>query len=317
MSMSRGDAPLDVSVVIATFTEKRWDDLMAAIASVRRQSRVPRELIVVVDHNAALAEHLRAEVPDAVVVENHGARGATGSRNVGVAMASGDVVAFLDDDAEAEADWLQELIPPFEVDENVIGVGGRLQPKWMGKQPRWFPEEFNWVVGCTYRGMPSAVAPVRNFIGANMAFRRYVFESVQFYTGIGHVGGRPLGGSDPDICIRVARQFPGRKLLYLPSALVRHRAHPERARFGYFRSRCYSEGWSKAILRGLFGADALSSERTYTIRTLPAGVLRGLGQALRGDIGGAQRSAAIVAGFGFTVAGFIAGSIGRSRTTET
>jgi GT2 family glycosyltransferase len=301
--------PLSVSVIIATFSEKRWDDLLASIASVKRQTRAPSEILLVVDHNPALAERLRSEAPGIGVTENDGPPGATGSRNAGVAVASGDILAFLDDDAEAEPDWLEELVAPFEADERIIGVGGRLQPKWMGHAPRWFPDEFNWVVGCTYRGMPTKAAPVRNFIGANMAFRRYVFERVQFFTGIGHVGGRPLGGSDPDICLRVARAWPDRTLLYLPSALVQHRAHSERARFGYFRSRCYSEGVSKALLRRMFGGSALSSERSYTARTLPAGVLRGLGEALRGDVGGAQRSAAIVAGFWYTVAGFVAGTV--------
>ena len=308
--------PVGVSVIIATFDDRRWDDLMASIDSVRRQTVAPHELLVVVDHNSALAERLRMQVPEARVVENLAAPGASGSRNTGVEHARGDVVAFLDDDAEAEPTWLQELLAGFE-DPKVIGVGGRLQPLWMSGQPRWFPEEFNWVVGCTYLGMPTAASPVRNFIGANMAFRRHAFDAVKFYTGIGHVGGRAIGGSDPDVCLRVARQFPGHVLLYQPSALVRHRAHSERARFRYFQSRCYSEGLSKAIVRRIFGGRALSTERSYTAKTLPLGVMRGLGQAARGDIGGAQRAAAIVAGFGFTVAGFIVGSVRRPRIVST
>ena len=51
-------------------------------------------------------------------------------------------------------------------------------PFWSANQPFWFPEEFNWVIGCTYRGMPTKNAPVRNLIGANMSVRKDVFTKV-------------------------------------------------------------------------------------------------------------------------------------------
>ena len=41
----------DISVVICAYTEDRWDDLVAAVASVQGQSESPREIVVVVDHN--------------------------------------------------------------------------------------------------------------------------------------------------------------------------------------------------------------------------------------------------------------------------
>lgn len=307
---------LSVTVIITAFTEERWDDMMAAVESVRRQTLRAHQLILVIDHNEALTKRLAAEVPDAQVVENRVARGVTGSRNVGVRLATGDIVVFLDDDAEAQPDWLAKLLAPYD-DPRVIGVGGRLDPLWTAGQPRWFPEEFNWVVGCTYRGMPTQPAPVRNFIGANMSFRRDIFDEVEFFTGIGHVGHRTIGGSDPDFCLRVARRWPDRVLLYHPEAVVRHRAHAVRGRFAYFRSRCYSEGLSKAIIRRNFGGRSLSSERTYTTRTLPHGVLRGVGEAVRGDLSGALRASAIVAGLAFTTAGFVVGSLTRTRLSKT
>ena len=301
-------APGRVSVIITAFTLDRWDDLSAAVASVRQQTLSPTELLVVIDHNEELADRVRAEHRDVQVIENRHTRGVTGSRNIGVRATTGDIVAFLDDDAEAEPDWLEKLVEPY-ANGNVIGVGGSLEPRWTAGRPRWFPPEFNWVVGCTYLGMPTAPAPVRNFIGANMSFRREVFDAVEFFTGIGHVGHRTIGGSDPDFCLRVKRRWPDRVLLYQPSAVVHHRAHAARGRFAYFRSRCYSEGLSKAILRRLFGGAALGSERTYTTRVLPRGVLRGVRDAMRGDTAGAQRAGAIVAGLAFTTAGFIVGSI--------
>src|SRR5581483_7826900 len=88
-----------------------------------------------------------------------------------------DAIAFLDDDAAADPSWLAELLRGYQ-ERDVLGVGGRIDPAWSTKRPRWFPEEFAWVVGCTYRGIPSHPSPVRNLIGANMSLRRSVFDAV-------------------------------------------------------------------------------------------------------------------------------------------
>ena len=69
----------------------------------------------------------------------------------------------------------------------MTGVGGLTRPLWAtGARPRWFPEEFNWVVGCSYRGMPTGRARIRNVMGGNAAFRREVIGAVGgFSTAIG------------------------------------------------------------------------------------------------------------------------------------
>ena len=117
-------AASDVSVVICCYTEARWDDLREAIDSVARQTVPPREIAVIVDHNPRLYERLRAELSTLLIVENREGRGLSGGRNTGIAVTTGAVVAFLDDDAAAEPDWLQRLTEPY-ADPQVLGVGGR------------------------------------------------------------------------------------------------------------------------------------------------------------------------------------------------
>uniref|UniRef100_UPI0015860E46 glycosyltransferase family 2 protein n=1 Tax=Streptomyces sp. TRM64462 TaxID=2741726 RepID=UPI0015860E46 len=99
------------TVVICVYTEDRWDDILAAVGSVRRQSRPALETLLVVDHNPALLERLTKEYGDDVeevrVLANAGPRGLSAGRNTGIAAARGDIVAFLDDDAVAERDWLR------------------------------------------------------------------------------------------------------------------------------------------------------------------------------------------------------------------
>ena len=296
------------SVIICAYTLDRWDALVAAVASIRRQTLQPDQIIVVADHNPPLRDRVQAELPGILAVPNHEERGLSGARNSGIGAASGDIIAFLDDDAVAEPNWLAALQRAY-ADEHVLGVGGAIRPIWQDGQPRWFPEEFLWVVGCSYAGMPTAASPVRNMIGANMSFRRRVFFDIGgFRTGIGRVGKRPLGCEETELCIRVLQRWPDGIILYEPSACVGHRVPAGRSRPSYFWSRCYSEGLSKSIVSRLVGADAgLATERSYTFRTLPAGVMRGVQDTLRGRPEGLARAAAIVAGLGVTTAGFLVG----------
>ncbi|MEK7786590.1 MAG: glycosyltransferase family 2 protein [Chloroflexota bacterium] len=294
---------INVSVVVCTYTESRWDYLETAAGSLQRQNTRPLEIIVVVDHNPKLMERVQANFPDIVVVENQQERGLSGARNSGIAAAQGAVIAFLDDDAIATPDWIEQLCVAYS-DSNVVGVGGMIEPFWQGGRPAWFPTEFDWVVGCTYRGMPETAAPVRNLIGANMSFRRKVFDEL----GTFRLG---YGCDETDFCIRVRQRWPEKVLLYRPAAKVIHQVPASRANWGYFRSRCYFEGGSKAVVSWLVGAqDGLSSERAYTFRTLPLGIIRGLKDTLlKRRQAGLERAGAIIAGLAITTSGYLMGKI--------
>jgi glucosyl-dolichyl phosphate glucuronosyltransferase len=305
------DAALAVSVVICAYTEDRWEDLVAAVESARRQSVLPQEVLVVVDHNPGLLARARANLP-CLVTENNGPRGLSGARNSGVAIAQGDLIAFLDDDAMAAPDWLERLIAAYR-DEHTIGVGGAVEPLWSVEQPpRWFPDEFLWVVGCTYRGMPQRDGMVRNTIGANMSFRREAFEVAGgFQQGVGQVGASLHRCDDTEFCIRLSQCCPGRHFRYEPAARVHHRVPASRANWRYFRERCYTEGESKALIARLVGSqDGLAAERVYAVRVLPWGIARNLADSLlRRDPMGVARAGAIALGLAFTLAGYVAGTL--------
>lgn len=315
------DTPVDVSVVICAFTEQRWDDVLQAVASVQEQKTAAREILLVIDHNPQLYARLRAEFRDpdsgVTVIENAHAQGLSGGKNTGIAAARGSVVAFLDDDAVAEPDWLTRLLDGY-ADPRVLAVGGATYPDWRGgSRPAWFPREFDWVVGCSYRGMPATTTPVRNPFGGNSSFRRWVFTTVGgFTTGIGRAGSnRPLGCEETELSIRLHQRHPDAVVLYEPRAVIWHKVPTARATWRYFRARCYAEGLSKASVTGRVGAaDGLASERTYTLRTLPAGAARGLLDTLKGQPAGLARSAAIVLGLAATASGYAVGKARERRT---
>jgi hypothetical protein len=296
-----------VSVVICAFADERWDDTLAAVASVQAQRPAPHEVIVVVDHNPGL--HARfASTLDVTVVENQESRGLSGGKNTGLGMATGDVVAFLDDDAVAEPGWVAALAGPF-ADPDVLGVGGLTLPAWATSRPRWWPEEFDWVVGCTFVGRDPGV--VRNLLGGNASFRRSLFHLAGgFPAHIGRSGGkRPLGCEETEFCIRASQRRPGGKFVFDPQAVIHHRVPIVRQRFAYFRARCYAEGLSKALVAQSVGVSAgLAAERTYAAVALRRGVLRGVRDGMAGDAAGFRRAGAILAGLAYTTAGYLVGT---------
>jgi hypothetical protein len=223
------------------------------------------------------------------------------------------LLSFLPSAPTAAPDWLEQLLAGY-CSPNTLGVGGAIEPHWQSRRPRWFPEEFDWVVGCTYRGMPSEPAPVRNLIGCNMSFRRQVFDQIGgFRDEIGRVGAQPFGCDETELCIRLRQRLPHAQLLYMPAARVHHDVPAARARWVYFRERCLLEGRSKALVARLVGAgDGSATERAYALRTLPRGFARGLYAALLDcDLSGIARAGAIGLGLAITTAGYIQGMAGQ------
>ncbi|UVE94086.1 glycosyltransferase family 2 protein [Dietzia sp. B32] len=303
------------TVVVCANSSDRYPQLVAAVGSVLEQSRPPAEVIMVIDHNPDLLGRVTRRFPDLVAVENSGPQGLSGARNTGTARARGDIVAFLDDDAEADPGWLEAMTAHFARPE-VLGVSGFAEPQWAVGRPGWWPDEFDWVVGCSYRGLPLRPEPVRNLMGCAMALRRDVVRAAGgFDTALGRTRSGAAGCEETELCIRAAGIFPGGVFLHEPAARVRHHVPASRGTLGYFRSRCFAEGVSKRLVTRRTGAgNGLASEYTYTTRTLPAGVVRNLARALRGDPAGVLRAAAIGYGLGATMAGFLTAPGRRTRT---
>ena len=164
------------------------------------------------------------------------------------------------------------------------------------------------MVGCSYTGQPTAVAPVRNFLGCNMSMRRDVMVLVDgFNSAVGRVGSKPTGCEETELCIRISQRRPSAQLLFDPEMRVLHTVSTERTTFRYFARRCYHEGRSKAMVSRLVGtADGLSSERTYVLKVLPKAVVRGVASF---SVSGLVRSTVVIAGVVLTALGYAKGRV--------
>lgn len=301
--------PLSVTVVICAYTSERWGMLLDVIESVRHQTMSPDQVLVVIDHNEELHERLVEIVDDVTIVESAGQPGLSGARNTGVALAESDIVAFLDDDAEAAPDWLERLLALYD-DPDVLAVGGKVVPLWESGRPGYFAEELDWIVGCSHRGLPRVASEVRNVIGANMSFRLEVLRQVGgFNQSLGRKGTLPLGCEETEICIRSTMGMPGSRIVYEPAALVRHHVPPERGTVRYMLSRSWSEGISKAQVSHIVGQKrALGPERRYVRSILPRAVFSGIRDWSKGENPhGLGRAGSVLAVLAFTSAGYLRG----------
>lgn len=301
----------EVTVVIICHDLARWPFLEAAVASVIAQGA--SSLIIGVDHNPQLEERIRERWPHVRIVPNRHQRGASGTRNCAAEWVTTRFIAFLDDDVVAWPHWLDRLLA-IMADPTVVGAGGRVVPMWQDGAPRWFPEEFGWVIGTSFKGLPESTSPIRNVWGGNMIARREAFEAVGgFRTTFGKVGDRARP-EDTDLCIRMSAVVPGGHWMYVPEAEVGHQVPAARTRFGYFVDRSYHEGRGKVELDDLAGEDdVLADERSYLTRTLPAGVRDGVVDAVRGDAAGLARAGAILVGVAAAGVGAAAGRLASFR----
>jgi len=253
-----------VSVIICAYTMERLNDIYEAVDSVLAQTLKPHEVILVVDHNGELYQELKDHLPSEVkILENNGDQGVSETRNVGIRAAKGEIIAFIDDDTVAEKDWLEKLTEPFQ-SADVIAVGGRAIPIWSnGTRPSWFPEELDWIVGCTYKGLPLKGNEIRNVPGCNMAFNRNVFNRVDFFrSDIGGVKETPRGGEEAELCLRIKNEMPDALILYKPDATIHHKVPMYRASLKYLIQRSYNEGFYKRSV------EKLTSTSTRQIRSL-------------------------------------------------
>ena len=296
-----------VSVVICTYTEDRWSQLKQAVASVEAQTSPPIEIIVCIDHNEELLRKSeeyfgkgRPRGPIPLIVLANKYNGRLGSaRNTAAEFASGEVLAFLDDDAAAAADWLERLIPPYD-DERVGAVGGAPLPVFEASRPRWFPLEFDWVFGCAYRGLPLTRAPLAHLIGANMSARHSALREVGGFHSDDH--------DDMDMCHRIAHARHG--VLYEPLAIVHHFVPVTRTTWHYFWRRCYLVNQGKVeAFANMREASSLGAELAFVTRAMTKGVLAEIRRVIRGDLYGLARVGAMIAGIALAALGHLSGTV--------
>lgn len=300
------ESPMTAAVVVCTASREREPVLRRSVAALLAGRRTPEEVLVVVDREPELEADLAASLPLGVrVLHTEGEGGNSAARNVGIAAASADVVAFVDDDGVADPGWLEGLMGALEADTRLVGAGGRVVPRWDG-DGSWLPGELLWVAGCTYAGHRDDAGPIRNPIGCNMAFRRTgLVEVGGFATEFGKNGNAYAICDETELCLRLARRYGDGRIVYAPDATVEHHVSVTRLTMRQLARRALSEGLSKGRLHRRHRGAALAAETGYVRRLLLRTVPTLVGRAVtRLDRAAARGAGAVVVTLGVTAASF-------------
>ena len=225
-----------VSVVIPTYN--RYHDLKECLDSIFSLKNKPYEVIVVDSHSKDQTPKLKDRFPIRFISIREKNR--QYAKNIGISMAKGDIISFLDDDVILSEDWLTEIVKPYE-DKTVGGVGGRVLP--YGTPADSYVEISKKDVGKVFTNglvignfdLPADdMIEVDSFIGCNMSFRRDLLLAVggfdENYLGTGY-------RDDTDLCLRIRKL--GYRLIYNPKALVWHK----------FRGKKLDRNWAYWYIR--------------------------------------------------------------------
>lgn len=242
-----------------------YEHFQEAANSILTQTHDDIELVVVVDGTSAVYERVVDDYGhhEEITIEcNDENVGLLESRNRGAELASGDVIAFIDDDAIADEKWVERLVRAYE-EEDVVAAGGKMTPQWVADRPSFLPEEFYWLIGVTHRGFAEEPGGVRNTFGSNISFCADVFEDLGgFDVSIGgRRGDKNLQGGETELCARLGEKY-GENVWYDPEAEVAHKVFAYRTEFRWLLDRAFWQGYSKRAMDSLT-EEGREDEKTF------------------------------------------------------
>jgi GT2 family glycosyltransferase len=244
-----GSDVLRASVVVCTHNGGRLVE--ETLESLVCQDFPPAAFEILVVDNASTDA-----TPDVVrgMAERHPGRirlvrepvlGHSSARNRGVRESRGDVIAFTDDDARVTPGWLRALVDTCERPQ-VGCAGGPVRAVLVEPLPEWVTPPFLPYLALFEKGTEEVGLSYNEYPrGVNMAFPRQSFREVGlFSTAFGLKGPSLLYYDEIELCYRLERL--GRRILYVPEAVVNHAIHAERLTVAWFTRRFYSQGKTEA-----------------------------------------------------------------------
>jgi len=245
----------DVSVVLPTYNRQAL--LPRTLDSLLRQKSESVEYeVIVVDNNSsdgtrALVETYARQSPLVkYLLETRS--GVSHARNAGIAAARAPIIAFIDDDVEADPTWVATLKQVLDAHPEIDCVGGLITPRWSAPPPSWLTPMFWGPVALqAHRGQPpyiDADHATRCLMTANFSCRRDALEEVGGFS--------PDYFRDEDRELQLRLWAAGKHGLYVDDVAVTTEVPRERLTKRYHRQFWVRVGASHARMRYLERVDA-------------------------------------------------------------
>lgn len=174
-------------------------------------------------------------------------QGLSYARNTGIAKAGGNIIAFIDDDAFVNHNYVEEVIQFFKGNPDISAIGGRIYPEYEKGEPSWMTKYLWPLVAALDNGDKIKPFKSRKFpLGANMAFRVEVFKKYgNFNVALGRRGTVLEAGEEKDLFFRMRKN--GEKIYYVPSVQVKHIIPEKRTKLDYIKKQAIGVGRSEKV----------------------------------------------------------------------
>jgi glucosyl-dolichyl phosphate glucuronosyltransferase len=257
------------TIAFSTCKDNRMDWVLQILRSLNYQKFKDFEVLIIVNQHRNYFENLARRIDETKNLSfnvklffTKKNLGIAHDRNIALQEAVTDFVAYTDDDAVPDKNWLKMIDNSFRNYESAGAITGPVLANWskdIADSKTWFPKELYWVIGCTQIEHQN-VTEVRNGFASNLALnRKYALNIGGFNEKFGYNKEYPMAGEEPDFCLRLKEY--GKLTLWNPQAMVFHRITANRLVFNNILTRSYIEGRTKAYLRKVFGQAALGTEK--------------------------------------------------------
>lgn len=248
---------IKIAAVICTYN--RYDVLIKAINSLISQTLPDSEYeILIIDNTpgskngegAVVSKKYETVCNLKYIFEK--ISGLSNARNVAINATDAKYIAYLDDDAIADSNWLKQIINGFESFETVGVVGGQIRPIWDGDlRPIWLSNSLLGYVTIVDWGGSLRIASDEEWLaGANISFRRkLLLDCGAFSTNLGRTSNADVLLSNEEVEIIDLIKRAGYVSVYNPKAVVDHLVERKRLEQSWFRRRVAWQATSDYLIK--------------------------------------------------------------------
>lgn len=173
--------------------------------------------------------------------------GLSRSRNLGWKYSKSPFIGFIDDDAWAETNWLENALECFEkIEPEISALTGEIELEWESAKPKWINTELKRSLSGLYLGdTPKFINNQHYIVGTNCFFSRKILNELNgFSETLGRTGKTLLSGEEIELQKRM--ELSGKQVYYHPKVKVHHFVPSDRLKPEWFYKRYYWGGVSDA-----------------------------------------------------------------------